>query len=120
MASYNQRSGTIKRAAYASMALAAGPKRAWSRAVLCRVLWWGSSRLHGFPTRRRPRAFFHRRVRVADPKLREPSKADVLRRLVPGAKAMDLSRLLEETAHYIQYLRAQVLLMQNVVGSVSD
>lgn len=56
---------------------------------------------------------------MAGPKLREPGKAAVLRRLVPGGKAMDLSSLLEETAHYMQYLSAQVWLMQSIVGSFS-
>lgn len=118
-ASSYQRSCIIKRAAYASMAHTAGPRRAWSRALLYR-LRRGSSRLHALPAIRRTRSFRHKRVQVASPKLREPSQADVLRRLVPGGEAMELSSLLKETAHYIQSLSAQVWLMQNVVGSIAS
>lgn len=107
-----QRRRSIRRAAYASMARAAGNRRAWSRAVL--------RRLHrGLCLSSSARRFvIRRRIRVSRP--REPGQADVLRSLVPGGKAMDFCNLLEETATYIQCLSAQVRLMQSLADSISE
>ncbi|THU52313.1 hypothetical protein C4D60_Mb10t02690 [Musa balbisiana] len=103
------RSRRIQRAAFASMAYSAGPRRAWSRALLCR--------LHFHRARRR----CARRSRAAGVPRRPSttrSPADGLRRLVPGGTGMDYCSLLEETADYIRCLSEQVKLMQSIVDSV--
>ncbi|KAJ0971918.1 hypothetical protein J5N97_019877 [Dioscorea zingiberensis] len=111
-----QRGRSIRRAAYASMARAAGSRRVWSRAVL-RRLQHRRERLIRRPSGAGRRFVIRRRIRVSTP--REPTQADVLRRLVPGGKAMDFCNLLEETANYIQCLSTQVSLMQTVADSIS-
>lgn len=79
------------------MAIAAGPRRAWSRALLRR------------PYGRRLRRRRNGRVRI--------SRVEKLRRLVPGGEGLDFCRLLEETASYMQCLKHQVNLMQRLVDS---
>ncbi|KAL5214657.1 hypothetical protein ABZP36_003809 [Zizania latifolia] len=140
-----RRTRTIRRAAYSSMARAAGPRRAWSRALL------GQARSRRARTLARRAVLVRRRVLTAaapsSPAARgggrfiaaggetsaaaasraalpprqagEPPRADALRRLVPGGDAMEYCSLLEETADYLRSLRAQVQLMQGLVDLFS-
>ncbi|XP_020595503.1 transcription factor IBH1 [Phalaenopsis equestris] len=100
-ATFHKRCRAIRRAAYASMASSTKPDRAWRHAVLSRL-------------RRKARPV---RVRVKA-RRRKAHHDDALRRILPGGEAMDSSRLLEETIDYVQRLRAQVKLMQEIVDSV--
>ncbi|MQL78666.1 hypothetical protein Taro_011097 [Colocasia esculenta] len=104
----------IRRAAYASMALAAGPRRVWSRAVLRSL-----RRPPGATTlaNRRLQTTFCRKIKPR--KHIGGNQEDALRQLVPGGGRMDFCSLLEETGNYIQCLRAQVLLMKRVADSMS-
>ncbi|KAJ6797942.1 Uncharacterized protein M6B38_215145 [Iris pallida] len=106
----------IRCAAYASMAVAAGPGRAWSRALLGRLL------------RDRGRAKTRIRINIRLPRRRRrrstrassaSSRLEILRNLVPGGGDLDLCCLLEESASYIQCLTTQVTLMQSIVDSIS-
>ncbi|CAA7404775.1 unnamed protein product [Spirodela intermedia] len=98
----------IRRAAYASMAVAAAPRRmAWSRALLRRL-------------RRRSASPRRKTITVTRKKTRTERQEDELRRLVPGGRRMDLCSLLEETGDYLQCLAAQVSLMQWVARSISE
>uniref|UniRef100_A0A0E0KW89 IBH1-like N-terminal domain-containing protein n=1 Tax=Oryza punctata TaxID=4537 RepID=A0A0E0KW89_ORYPU len=141
-----RRTRTIRRAAYSSMARAASPRRAWSRALL------GQARARRSRTLMRRAVLVRRRVvaapspspapaaaargvrivaagetsaaaaRAVLPPPRqqgEPPRADALRRLVPGGAGMEYSSLLEETADYLRSLRAQVQLMQGLVDLFS-
>ncbi|KAH7682966.1 Myc-type basic helix-loop-helix (bHLH) domain-containing protein [Dioscorea alata] len=106
--STKQRSHIIKHAAYVSMAFAAGNKRTWTHAVLH----------NRFPIKTR----FHRlsgsrRSFIVSLSRNKETlhQAHLLRSLVPGGHAMEFSSLLMETANYIQYLTAQVRLMQCIV-----
>ncbi|XP_077251817.1 transcription factor IBH1-like [Tasmannia lanceolata] len=103
------RSRRIKVAAEASMASAAGSKRAWSRAILRKLRARASGRVLG-----PPKVVLGKRKRG-----QEPSRADELRRLVPGGEAMDFCSLLDEAADYIRCLSTQVQVMENVVDSLS-
>lgn len=103
----SRRSGRITQAAYASMAIAAGPRRAWSQALL--------QRLRGRRLHRHQRAFAIQRRRARASRM--PNQVESLQRLVPGGMGMDLCCLLEETASYVQCLRDQVRLMQAIVDS---
>nr|GMD12281.1 transcription factor IBH1-like [Ipomoea batatas]GMD20206.1 transcription factor IBH1-like [Ipomoea batatas] len=119
-----RRSRKIKLAAYASMAAAVGPRRAWSRAVLWRIRSRAS--LRRIPAAQRssrkpkPPPSRARRSRndVRGGRL-DSDKAKELRKLVPGGKAMDLSCLLDETAHYIKCLSSQVEIMRNIADLFS-
>uniref|UniRef100_A0A1D1YTV4 Uncharacterized protein At4g30180 n=1 Tax=Anthurium amnicola TaxID=1678845 RepID=A0A1D1YTV4_9ARAE len=110
--------GRIRRAAYASMAVAASPRRAWSRAVLRSLRGRASARLLGGRRVAEPAG---KKIRVVSPKPseNEGNQEDELRRLVPGGRMMEFCSLLEETGHYIQCLTAQVLLMQRIADSMS-
>ncbi|WOK96577.1 hypothetical protein Cni_G05284 [Canna indica] len=102
----------IQCAAYASMAYSAGPRRAWSRALL--------RRLRRAARRRQPRAGWRRRAAAgAGAASRVATGAAGLRRLVPGGGGMDYCSLLEETADYIKCLSVQVKLMQSIADSAS-
>lgn len=46
-------------------------------------------------------------------------QVEELRKLVPGGEAMDLCRLLGETAHYIKCLNTQVQVMRSIVDLYS-
>jgi hypothetical protein len=126
-----RRTRTIRRAAYASMARAASPRRGWSRALLQQIRARRSR-----ARSRRAVLLLRRRVVSAAPPIageestapaplpaappdprqaREPARADALRRLVPGGDEMEYSSLLEETADYVRCLRAQVQLMQGLL-----
>ncbi|PKU73448.1 transcription factor IBH1 [Dendrobium catenatum] len=100
-APFHKRCRAIRRAAYASMARSASPNRAWSHAVL----------YHLHRRRHRP---------VPEQARCKTDENDALRRLLPGGEAMDTCRLLEETIDYVQRLRTQVKLMQEIVDSVKD
>lgn len=103
-----QRYQKVKVAAEASMALAIGPRRAWSRAILIRVQA-RSSRIIPMGRGRSWR--------------RQAGSAQAhgqLRRLVPGGEAMDMKRLLDETAHYIKCLSTQVKVMRGIVNYYSS
>ncbi|CAI0452214.1 unnamed protein product [Linum tenue] len=100
-----RRSLRIKRAAYSSMARAAGSHRAWTRALLSRAR----------SQRRRQQHDVHRRRQG-----REMGRAGKLRGLVPGGSRMEMGQLLEETAHYVQCLAVQVRVMQAVADHFSS
>ncbi|XP_042486507.1 transcription factor bHLH149-like [Macadamia integrifolia] len=112
-----RRSRRIKIAADASMASAVGSKRAWSRIMLWRLrnrtryraLIWSS------------RVIFWKRKRndMGNKQRVELSRADRLRRLVPGGEAMDFCNLLDEAAHYIKCLTTQVQVMRNIADFYS-
>ncbi|CAM0902164.1 unnamed protein product [Alopecurus aequalis] len=140
-----RRTRTIRRAAYSSMARAAGPRRAWSRALLRQAQARRSAAL----TSRRTAVLVRRRVAAAGPaapspprvvaatstttagaavarppapparQAGEPARSDALRRLVPGGAGMEYCSLLEETADYVRCLRAQVQLMQGLADLFS-
>ncbi|XP_031099898.1 transcription factor IBH1-like [Ipomoea triloba] len=122
-----RRSRKIKLAAYASMASAVGPRRAWSRAVLWRIRSRASLRRippaqRSSRSRRKPKPPPSRTRRsrndVRGGRL-DSDKAKELRKLVPGGKAMDLCCLLDETAHYIKCLSSQVEIMRNIADLFS-
>lgn len=112
-----KRAQRIKIAAYSSMACAAGSRRGWSRALLAKLRSRARCRRHLQIRRclhlKRKRA--GSRNMVPD----EVSRANELRRLVPGGKAMDLCNLLEETSHFIQCLATQVKVMQSIADQYS-
>lgn len=140
-----RRTRTIRRAAYSSMARAAGPRRAWSRALLRQAQARRSAALASRRTavlvRRRvvpgpsaphPRAVAARSSSSsvattalpppppqAPRQAGEPARSDALRRLVPGGAGMEYCNLLEETADYVRCLRAQVQLMQGLADLFS-
>ncbi|KAG6522618.1 hypothetical protein ZIOFF_019764 [Zingiber officinale] len=99
----------IRRAAYACMAASAGPRRAWSRALLRKIRRRPGRGL------RRPRAVIWRHRPVGGGDRLEVA----LRRLVPGGGCMEYCRLLEEAADYVKCLAMQVRLMQTIVDSAS-
>ncbi|XP_062185426.1 transcription factor IBH1-like [Phragmites australis] len=134
-----RRTRTIRRAAYSSMARAASPRSAWSRALLRQVRVRRA-------VRSRRAVLMRRRVSAAPapplgasrssvsagqtsvaPPVRtppprqegEPARADALRQLIPGGNGMEYCSLLEETADYVRCLRAQVQLMQGLVDLFS-
>ncbi|CAA7396146.1 unnamed protein product [Spirodela intermedia] len=99
----------ITRAAYAAMAVAAGPRRAWSRAILLGLR--RNSIAKPFLIKKRilkP----HRELRDVG------SRAEELRRLLPGARRMEFGSLLDETLNYIHHLTAQVGIMQKIADSL--
>ncbi|XP_062081117.1 transcription factor IBH1-like [Humulus lupulus] len=119
----------VKSAADASMAAAVGPRRAWSRAMLRKII----AKNRGSPDqliRRRSRSCKKIRRRRSNVKSimkkryknnetdidnKESFEAMELRKIVPGGEAMDLSNLLEETAHYVKCLATQVKMMEKIV-----
>lgn len=100
----------IRDAAYASMACAVGPRRAWSRAVLRKI-----RNRHSLVMKksciRRKRVYARRSPRKGSGCEQEND----LRELVPGGEWMDSCSLLYETADYIKCLRAQVQIMTNIL-----
>ncbi|KAG6513175.1 hypothetical protein ZIOFF_023485 [Zingiber officinale] len=84
------------------MAYSAGPRRAWSRALLRKLV-----RRRRKPPRRdlpRPAAIIRRRRPVGGDRLEV-----ALRRVVPGGAGMEYCRLLEEAADYVKCLVMQLL-----------
>ncbi|XP_047956655.1 transcription factor IBH1-like [Salvia hispanica] len=96
-----RRHRAVRGAAYASMASAVGPRRAWSRALLRKM-------------KGRKRA--GRNPRNVDTRFGLNQLCDV----VPGGEAMDSRSLLNETAHYIKCLVAQVQIMREILQSSSS
>ncbi|XP_042380586.1 transcription factor IBH1-like [Zingiber officinale] len=104
----SSRACRIRRAACSCMAYSAGPRRAWSRALLRKLV-----RRRRKPPRRdlpRPAAIIRRRRPVGGDRLEV-----ALRRVVPGGAGMEYCRLLEEAADYVKCLVMQVRLMQSIV-----
>ncbi|CAI0452213.1 unnamed protein product [Linum tenue] len=116
-----RRSLRIKRAAYSSMARAAGSHRAWTRALLSRARSQRRRQQHDVhpnyipPAQRRKSS-----VKRAAAAGREMGRAGKLRGLVPGGSRMEMGQLLEETAHYVQCLAVQVRVMQAVADHFSS
>ncbi|XP_074585722.1 transcription factor IBH1-like [Curcuma longa] len=108
----SSRARGIRRAAYVCMAYSTGPRRAWSRALLRKLLRRRRRPCRGL---RRPIAVSRRRRPVGGGDQLEVA----LRRLVPGGGGMEYCRLLEETADYVKCLAMQVRLMQSIVDSAS-
>ncbi|KAI3461806.1 hypothetical protein Pfo_018469 [Paulownia fortunei] len=108
----------IRAAAYASMASAVGPQKAWSRAILRKIR---NRKLHRTLLMKERKTHHHARKGVI---VRGNPRNDLgfgqendLRELVPGGKALDFGRLLNETGHYIKCLRAQVEFMRKILGN---
>ncbi|KAJ0258418.1 Transcription factor IBH1 [Hirschfeldia incana] len=113
----NDRVKKIKKAAYVSMARAAGgSNRMWSRALLRRAAKENNKVLM-FSRRKKRVTWLRRRSYRRDPE--EEKDAERLRNLVPGGGGMDTSKLMEETAHYIKCLSMQVKVMQCLVDGLS-
>ena len=98
--SISQGRKSISQAAYAAMAMAAGPKRAWSRALLLRL------------RKNRKSLQISRETKTLK------NRADQLRRLLPGATNMEFGCLLGETFNYINCLTTQIGIMQKIVDSL--
>ncbi|KAL6967932.1 hypothetical protein U1Q18_033738 [Sarracenia purpurea var. burkii] len=102
----------VKLAADASMASAVGPRRVWSRVVLWKIRCQAQAQVMRRRRRRRIRrssgAFRRRVVGNKSGKGFGTGRTDDLRKLVPGGETMDLCSLLDETAHYIKCLTAQM------------
>lgn len=117
----------IKLAADAAMALAVGTRRAWSRAVIRRVL---KARVYHARSRL---LMAERKIDIYKKMKKKRQRknmqmvdqggscqgVDRLRQIVPGGEAMDYCNLLDETAHYMNCLSTQVKVMQHIVGSLS-
>ncbi|XP_010517859.1 PREDICTED: transcription factor IBH1 [Camelina sativa] len=117
----NYRVRKIKKAAYVSMARAAGgTSRLWSRALLRRATK-GNNKIVRFPRKKRKVTW-----KISSKRRRSDQRAPVveeaaerLRNLVPGGGGMETSKLMEETAHYIKCLSMQVKVMQCLVDGLS-
>ncbi|KAI5565522.1 hypothetical protein BDE02_14G127900 [Populus trichocarpa] len=112
----------IKTAAYRSMARVVGPRKNWSRALLFKLRY--RARIQGAGLRKRCLVSKKKRVLRKENKVqvisREPSRADNLRKLVPGGDSMDICSLLDETAHYIKCLATQVKVMESIADLYSE
>lgn len=96
-------------AACASMASAVGPQRAWSRAVLRKMM------------KRRGEVITTKRKRTNPRQLTLGlGQEEDLRGIVPGGKGMGYCSLLTETAHYIKCLQAQVQVMTDILHRSSS
>uniref|UniRef100_A0A2P2M610 Transcription factor IBH1-like n=1 Tax=Rhizophora mucronata TaxID=61149 RepID=A0A2P2M610_RHIMU len=118
-----QRYHRIKTAADKSLAFAVGSRRAWSRAMLCRIR---NRRGGALASRRRIKINKKFAMTKVDAKKKKNgsqedgfAQAKELRRLVPGGEAMDLCRLLEEAAHYVKCLKSQVKVMRSIADFYS-
>ncbi|KAG7644110.1 Helix-loop-helix DNA-binding domain superfamily [Arabidopsis suecica] len=116
----NYRVRKIKKAAYVSMARAAGgSSRLWSRALLRRAAK-DDNKIVRFSRRKRKVTWKisskRRRSNQRAPVVEEA--AERLRNLVPGGGGMETSKLMEETAHYIKCLSMQVKVMQCLVDGL--
>ncbi|KAL1540992.1 transcription factor IBH1-like [Salvia divinorum] len=101
IAEKKRRHRAVRAAAYASMASAVGPRRAWSRALLRKMK--GRKRARRNPGNMNTRFGLNH---LCD--------------IVPGGEAMDSCSLLNETAHYIKCLVAQVQIMREILHSSSS
>ncbi|CAN6447568.1 unnamed protein product [Victoria cruziana] len=111
--SFSARARRIKQAADISLAssvLVCNSKHAWCKAVIRRS---HSTLLHR-RLLRQPQAA----VAVPKKELRRPSRANALRRLMPGGQGKSFCRLLEEAADYIRALKVQVQVMQCIADSL--
>ncbi|KAK4408714.1 hypothetical protein Sango_0452400 [Sesamum angolense] len=104
-----KRCRAIRAASYASMASAVGPNKAWSRAVLRKIRNRTKEMIKPRTRRGAARGSMNPRKELGLGQEKE------LRELVPGGEAMDFRRLLNETGHYIQCLRAQVQVMRKIL-----
>ncbi|XP_071738058.1 transcription factor IBH1-like [Rutidosis leptorrhynchoides] len=135
---FNRRSHRVKIAAYASMASVVGSKRAWSRAILCkirnRVVLSRNykKKVDCKTTRVRPHRHHHHvgSTKKRNPNCSNPKREFInpfgnsgqevkLRKLVPGVEKMDACGLLDETADYIKCLATQVEVMRTLVDLYS-
>lgn len=113
----SRRHRAIRAAAYASMASAVGPRKAWSRALLKKIRSHKvvmMMNVHGKLTKRRRRERRRKPTRFGHEGLKDLSE------VVPGGEAMDSCKLLNETGHYIMCLRAQVQIMRQILDSSSS
>lgn len=110
----------VKVAADASMASAVGSKRAWSRAMLLKMRL-GRRRTSGdFRIMKKKKK--NKKISSTDRDEEEVNgirKAEELRELVPGGEAMEICKLLDETAHYIKCLSTQVKVMTTIADFYS-
>ncbi|KAF3435113.1 hypothetical protein FNV43_RR22200 [Rhamnella rubrinervis] len=111
----SQRYRRIKLAADASMALAVGSRRLWSRAVLWRIRNQVRNR-HVFVKRVSSHAIKKRAQKKKEEQyhLAYDDQENKLRKLVPGGAAMDICSLLDEASHYINCLTTQVKMMRRI------
>ncbi|PIN08015.1 hypothetical protein CDL12_19413 [Handroanthus impetiginosus] len=108
----------IRIAAYESMAFAVGMHKAWSRALLRKMIT-----NHRHPMKKRQKAPHHDGKNVVITRGNPRNYGgelgfgpeNDLRKLVPGGKGMDICRLLNETGDYIKCLKAQVKVMRKIV-----
>ncbi|XP_050206542.1 transcription factor IBH1-like [Mercurialis annua] len=122
--SISQRWRRVRTAANKSLAFAVGTRRAWSRAMICKI-----------QNRARNRRLLGRRVSVKRIKNQSKIKRKkivknqegggfdqtcMLRKLVPGGEGMELCSLLGEAAHYIKCLNTQVQVMKSIADLYSN
>lgn len=114
-----QRYRRIKVAADKSMAYSVRSRRTWSRAMI-----WKLRRSRSRRSAVKASTTTSRRAIMKKTKENMPKKTgedefsvggDELREVVPGGEAMDLCKLLDETAHYIKCLTTQVQVMRKIV-----
>ncbi|KAI9115029.1 hypothetical protein K1719_014042 [Acacia pycnantha] len=138
-----KRSEGLKMAAYWCMARAVGSRRAWSRAILMKLSRGRKQHHphhHNFSMKRKIR----RSTWLGKTKKKQKKKkknitcsssssssydedeeglmkrqTEKLREVVPGGKLMDTCSLLEETAHFVTCLAAQVHVMQTIAHHYS-
>ena len=127
----------VKKAADASMASAVGSARAWSRALLRRTRRMAGRDRRNYWARSSSRTRRDNTIMINSNIVRacledqnsnydnnnsnsNTYRANELRKLVPGGEAMDMCNLLEESAHYIECLNAQVKLMRGIADFYSD
>ncbi|KAI3682570.1 hypothetical protein L1987_82635 [Smallanthus sonchifolius] len=111
-----RRSIRVKIASYTAMASVVGSRRAWSRAVLWKII--KRSRNQGLLLRKRKRRNPNPKREDFNP-FRNSGQELKLRKLVPGAETMDSWCLMGETADYIKCLVAQVEVMKTLVDLYS-
>ncbi|CAN8318172.1 unnamed protein product [Cochlearia groenlandica] len=105
----------IKKAAYVSMAKAAGGEnRLWSKALLRRAAKENNKNIVKLKKKKRVMTWRRRKRRS-----RRDTEVERLSILVPGGEAMETLKLMEETAHYIKCLSIQVKVMQCLVDGLS-
>lgn len=113
-----RRYNLIRVSAYGLMASAVRPRRAWSRATLWKIR--NRTFLRALMKRSRTRSLTRRVPARGNPKKGLGCKlVKDLRKLVPGGEEMKFCRLLNETAHYIKCLQAQVQIMRNIIDHSS-
>ncbi|CAI9768489.1 unnamed protein product [Fraxinus pennsylvanica] len=107
----------IRVSAYGLMASAVRPGRAWSHATLWKIR---NRTFHRALMKRSRTHSLTRRVARGNPRNELGcEQVNDLRKLVPGGEEMKFCRLLNETAHYMKCLQAQVQIMRNIVDHYS-